>query len=159
VEDARPATDGDIATVVELADALRAELRTQRGGPLWALREAAPEPVEAMVRELLARADALVAVGTIGDAVVGYGTVALETLRDGARLGVIGELFVEADARAVGVGEAIAGQLIAFCEDAGCVGIDATALPGHREAKNFFERNGFTARALTMHKRLDPGPG
>ncbi len=155
MESARPATADDVDTVVELAGALRAELSGQRGGPLWALREARPEP-RAMVRDLLARADALVAVGTITDAVIGYGTVELETLRDGSRLGVIAELFVEPEARAVGVGEAIAEQLIAFCADAGCIGIDATALPGHREAKNFFERNGFTARSLTMFKRLDP---
>ena len=33
---------------------------------------------------------------------------------------------------------------------------DAMALPGHRATKNFFEAHGFTARALVMHRRLDP---
>jgi len=50
--------------------------------------------------------------------------------------------------------EAIAAQLVAFCTEEGCVGIDAGALPGHRDTKNFFERTGFTARSLTMHKPL-----
>jgi len=54
----------------------------------------------------------------------------------------------------VGVGECIAEMLITHCTEAGCVGIDALALPGHRAAKNFFERNGLTARALTMHRDL-----
>ncbi len=157
MEAARPATADDLATVVELARALRAELGDHRGGALWALRDAAPEPLEPRLREILDRADALLCVGTFGDAIVGYGTAELETLRDGSRLGVITELFVENEARAVGVGEAIAEQLVAFCADAGCAGIDATALPGHREAKNFFERAGFTARKLTMYKRLGPG--
>ena len=156
MEAARPATADDLATVVELARALRGELGEFRGGALWVLREAAPEPLEPFFRELLDRADAMLCVGTVGDVVVAYGTAELETLRDGNRLGVIAELFVEREARAVGVGEAIADQLVAFCEDAGCIGIDATALPGHREAKNFFERAGFTARKLTMHKRLGP---
>ena len=34
-------------------------------------------------------------------------------------------------------------------------GVDATALPGDRLTKNFFESNGFTARLLIMHRRLD----
>ncbi len=87
-------------------------------------------------------------------AVIGYAAVELETLRDGTRLGVITELFVDPEARGVGVGEAIAAHLVAFCTREGCIGIDAGALPGHRDTKNFFERTGFTARSLTMHKRL-----
>ena len=68
------------------------------------------------------------------------------------RLGVIEEIYVETEARAVGVGELLVERLVAFCVDAGCVGVDAAALPGHRQAKNFFERAGFTARLLVMHK-------
>jgi len=156
VETARPATPADIPAVVALAHALRAELQPMRGGALWGLRDAADDPLDPVFSGLLDRDDALVVVGCIDDAVVGFGTVVVETLRDGSRLGVIGELFVDPDARAVAVGESVAGALVAFCEGAGCIGIDAFALPGHREAKNFFERNGFTARALTMFKAL-PG--
>jgi hypothetical protein len=36
----------------------------------------------------------------------------------------------------------------------GCVGIDALALPGNRQTKNFFESFGFTARAIVVHRRL-----
>jgi hypothetical protein len=39
---------------------------------------------------------------------------------------------------------------------AGAVGIEATALPGDRATKNFFETHGLVARALTVHRRLDP---
>jgi GNAT superfamily N-acetyltransferase len=69
-------------------------------------------------------------------------------------LGVVTDLFVELAAREVGVGEALADSIVDHCRTAGCVGVDATALPGHRAAKNFFEAHGFTARALTMHHRL-----
>ncbi len=150
MESARAATVDDIDVIEELARALRAELRDERGGELWSTREARVEPVA----HLLGRDDACVVVGAITESVVGYGIATVEELRDGSRLGVIAELFVEPDARAVGVGEAIADALVAFCRDAGCRGVDATALPGHRAAKNFFERAGFTARALTMYKRL-----
>lgn len=154
METARPASAGDIPVIVELARAMRGELRNLRGGALWETRDARPEPLDDAMTALLGRDDACVIVGTIDDVVVGFGAVVVEELRDGSRLGVITELFVEPEARDVGVGEAIAGQLVAFCERVGCGGVDATALPGHREAKNFFERSGFTARALTMHRRL-----
>jgi len=91
-------------------------------------------------------------VGTTEDLVVGYGVARYETLRDGTRLGVIEEIFVEPEARAVGVGELLVERLFAFCADAGCIGVDATALPGDRQAKNFFERAGLTARSLVMNR-------
>jgi GNAT superfamily N-acetyltransferase len=154
MESVRAATTGDLPRVLELAGELRAELRAMRGGPLWEIREARVQPHLEAFEELLRADDACVVIGAIDGVVVGYGTVELETLRDGARLGIIGDLYVEPEARAVGIGEAIAEHVVAFCVDAGCIGIDALALPGHRQAKNFFERAGFTARALVMHKPL-----
>ena len=154
MEAARTATPADVPVLVELARALRSEVENERGGALWLAREARPEPLDRTLSALLHRADAAVVVGTIDGAVVGYGTVEVETLRDGSRLGVIGDLFVEPGARAVGVGESIADAVVAFCREAGCAGIDAPALPGARAAKNFFERSGFTARALVMHRSL-----
>jgi GNAT superfamily N-acetyltransferase len=154
MEPARAANPHDLPVLIELARALRAEMIDQRGGALWATREARPEPLEETLASLLGRDDASIIVGTIDDTIVGFGTVEIETLRDGARLGVIGDLFVEREARAVGVGESIADLIIEFCAAAGCVGIDAYALPGARDAKNFFERSGFTARALVMHHKL-----
>jgi GNAT superfamily N-acetyltransferase len=65
---------------------------------------------------------------------------------------VIEEIYVQPEARAVGVGELLVERLVAFCVEAGCSGVDAAALPGHRQAKNFFERAGFTARLLVMHR-------
>jgi GNAT superfamily N-acetyltransferase len=154
VEPARAADPRDLPTLVELARALRAEMIDQRGGALWATREARPEPLEETLASLFGRDDASIVVGTIDESIVGFATVEVETLRDGSRLGVIGDLFVEREARAVGVGESIADLVIEFCTAAGCIGIDAYALPGARDAKNFFERSGFTARALVMHHKL-----
>jgi ribosomal protein S18 acetylase RimI-like enzyme len=158
VESSRPASAEDIPRVVELARQMRAELGAMRGGALWVEREAWPEPLEDAYDALVARDDARLLLGTIDDVVVGFAAVVVEQLRSGARLGVITDLYVEPEAREVGVGEALADALVDHCRGAGCIGVDATALPGHRAAKNFFEAHGFTARALAMHRRLDPDP-
>ncbi len=153
-EASRDAVESDVARIVELARAMRAELSAMKGGATWLDRDAWPEPLDDAYAHLLGDDDTTVVVGTIDDVVVGFGVAVVESLRSGARLGVITDLFVEADARAVGVGECVADRIVERCTALGCTAIDALALPGHREAKNFFERNGFTARALTMHRDL-----
>ncbi len=156
VEASREATPADILRIVELARVAREEQATMRGGELWLAREAWPEPLDQAYGTLITRDDTLVVVGTIDDTIIGYGVVLVEILRSGARLGVITDLFVEEEARAVGVGEAMVNALVDHCRAHECIGIDASALPGHRATKNFFETHGFTARALVMHRRLDP---
>ena len=156
MESSRPASAADIPRIVELARLVRTELSAMRGGELWAEREAWPEPLDDAYGALLNRDDAFLVVGSIDDVIVGFGAVVIETLRSGAHLGVITDLFVEDEARAVGVGEAMIDGLVAHCRARDCLGIDARALPGHRATKNFFEAHGFTARALVMHHHLDP---
>jgi GNAT superfamily N-acetyltransferase len=156
VEASRLATDADIPRVVELARAMHAELAALKGGELWNAREARPEPLEEAYRSVLASADARLVVGTIDGAVIGFGVVVVETLRTGRRLGVVTDLFVEEEGRAVGVGEALIGALLRFCTESGCDGVDAWALPGHRDTKNFFEESGFSARGIVMHRRGPP---
>jgi GNAT superfamily N-acetyltransferase len=152
-EACRRATVDDVPRIAELARELRTELEPMKGGAIWARREARAEPLEDVYASLLERRDACVLVGTIDDTIIGFGTVSVEALRDGGTLGVIDDLFVDPEARSVGVGEELVNALIAFCDEHECIGIDALALPGHRATKNFFEENGFTARALVMHRR------
>ena len=153
MEASREASADDLGRIAELARLLQAELTPMKGGALWAARESRPEPFEEAYGALLGRHDARLVVGTLDDAVVGFGAAEIEQLRSGARLGVITDLFVEPGAREVGVGEALANDLVAFCTRHDCIGIDALALPGHRATKNFFEESGFTARAIVMHRR------
>jgi GNAT superfamily N-acetyltransferase len=155
MEGSRPATVEDLPRIAELAELARDELVPMKGGALWSAREAVAEPFEDAYAALIARDDASVVVGTVDETVIGFGVVTLERLRTGETLGIIGDLFVEPGARGIGVGEAMADDLVAFCETRGCTGIDALALPGHRTTKNFFEGSGFTARALVMHRALD----
>ena len=154
MEGVRPATEDDLARLGELARAAIAELTPMKGGVVWAAREARTEPVEDSLKASLADDATRVVVGTIDGVPIGYAAVRVEVLNDGSRLGVVDDIFVEEGARQVGVGEAMMGDLVAWCEEQGCAGMDAMALPGHRSAKNFFEESGFTARKLVMHHRL-----
>lgn len=154
MEAVRAATGSDLARVVELCRAAREELGQQRGGPIWSRREARAEPVEASLAAALDDPDQTLVVGELTGYVVGYGAVRVETLVDGTRLGVVGDLYTEAPFRELGVGEAVMDELIAFCRERGCVGVDSLALPGDRETKNFFEGFGLKARALLVHRSL-----
>ena len=98
-------------------------------------------------------ADQRVFTAALDGAVVGVAAVSVVVF-DTTRVGVIDGYGVLEDARGVGVGEELLGTVMAFCAEAGCVGVDADALPGARETKNFFETFGFTARRLVVHHRF-----
>ena len=146
-EAARPATAEDTPAVEALFRAATEELRVERGGELWA-RQVDRD------RGFVPPADGLVLVGTIDGAVVGYAVVRIDALVDGGSLAVLDDVYVEVDARGVGVGELLLDAAVAFARSRGCVGIDALALPGMRGSKNFFEAAGLVARAIVVHKRL-----
>ncbi len=154
MEACRVATDDDVPQLAALARLAIVELTPMKGGDVWADREARGEPVEAGFKAALADPDTRVLCGTIDGAVIGYAVVRVERLRDGGRLGVLDDIFVEVDGREVGVGEAMVNDVIDWCREAGCIGIDSFALPGNRATKNFFETFGFTARMLVVHKRF-----
>jgi len=156
-EAVRAAIPEDVPAIVGLAEALRAELTPMRGGRIWAVREARQGSADEAYGALLHDPAACVVVGTLDDVVIGFGVATVEPLADGGKLGVVSELFVDSEARAVGVGETMLEALVAYCTREGCVGVDAFALPGHRAAKNFFEESGFVARAIVMHHAFETG--
>ncbi|MBI2170189.1 MAG: GNAT family N-acetyltransferase [Actinobacteria bacterium] len=157
MEGSRRAEVGDVPRIVELALALRDEIKPIRGGDLWAAHEALPEPLDRSYADYLARERTCVVVGTIDETVMGFGAGEVQELHDGSRLGVIIDLYVEPGAREIGVGEEMVNQLLDFFGAAGCVGVDAWALPGHRMTKNFFEDHAFVSRGIVVHRRLGPG--
>jgi GNAT superfamily N-acetyltransferase len=154
VEGVRPALADDLPRLAELARSAIAELAVQKGGTVWQRHAARVEPVEAGLEADLADDATQVLVGTYADAVVGYAVTTAEVLADQGKLAVVRDLYVEPDARGVGVGAALMEAVLAWAGERGCVGVDALALPGSRETKNFFESFGLVARAIVVHRDL-----
>ena len=155
---ARPAGAEHLDTLAALADEAVAEQADARGGWVWSRREVRERPFSESFRAALDDPDQAVWVGSIDGTPVGYAAVAAERLQSGDRLGRVTDLYVTPGARDVGVGEELIGEVLGWCEQRGCVGVDSLALPGNRATKNFFETFGFTARLLVLHRRLAPAP-
>ena len=147
--DARPAEVADLPMLVALARSARREQADHRGGPLLVARHCRPEPLELAFAEALEDPTTGLWAGVIDGVPVGYALASAD-----GDVAVIEELHVEAEARAVGVGEAILDAVVAWAKELGCTGIDAFALPGARATKNFFETFGLTARLLVLHRDL-----
>ncbi|CAN5560096.1 hypothetical protein BH10ACT3_BH10ACT3_09350 [soil metagenome] len=152
----RVAAAEDVAELVRMDALARAHMGPHRGGELYLLRDGRPIPPDDSFRDDLSDQQRLVLLGTIAGVAVGYAIVSAEALRDGYLLADVREIFVEADARDVGVGEALMAAITEWAEVRGCDGIDARALPGDRSTKNFFETFGLVARAITVHRDLRP---
>ncbi len=146
---ARPAEVGDLPTLVDLARSARLEQVGNRGGPLLVARHCRPEPLDLAFADALADPTTGLWAGTIDGIPVGYAIASAD-----AEVAVVEELHVDPAARAVGVGEAMLDAIVGWAGDVGCTGIDAFALPGARETKNFFETFGLTARLLVLHRDL-----
>ena len=160
MESVRAASEHDRDRLLELAGALVAGVSAQRGGALLVLPadgRSAGTGLADRLTGLLHRADALVLVGSLDDAVVAFAVSTVEEDAHGRRRGRLGACFVEEAARGVGVGRLLLDRSLAWMAEQGCADVDGTALPGDRGAKNFYESAGFKARLLTMHRELD-GP-
>lgn len=133
-----------------------ADLRAERDGDRWWQIDGPPEGAV----DLLARVaddDALIALGTLDGTPVGFVSASIRQNRSGERLAIVSDMFVEPEARELGVGEALMVAAVDWARSAGCTGMDASVLPGSREAKNFFERSGLKARRIIVHRSLgDP---
>jgi GNAT superfamily N-acetyltransferase len=157
VEQARPAEGADAQRCGELCRLALDSLQGVRGGALFARREARLVAT-ALLRpggllRLLADGRRRVLVGTLDGVVVGMGLGRIDEVGD-ATLGVVDGLYVEPDARRVGVGRAVLDDLTAWFAVQGCGGVDVATLPGDRATKNLLEGAGFKARLLTLHRPL-----
>ena len=156
VEQVRSAGGSDVERLVELTAAFRSAVGTERGGTETRAADEGGHPPEASH-------DALAAY------VAGPGTTALVGLLDawtagvalcrvdddgGDRRGVLDVCYVEPGAREVGLGQLLLERSVAWFRAQGCTGVDGTAFPGDREAKQFYESAGFKARLLVMHLPL-----
>jgi len=158
VEGVRRAVDADVVRLAELCRMAVTELAQTKGGPVFVRREARAEPVETSLAAAVSDPAQLVVAGMIDDAVVAYAAVRVEPLHDGDRLAVVTDLYVEPEAREIGLGEAMMNHVLDWCREQRCLGVDSIALPGNRATKNFFESMGLVARAIIVHRRLETDP-
>jgi GNAT superfamily N-acetyltransferase len=156
MEHARPATAADIDALSRLWQGAVDELDGQRGGDRLA-DVLTRTDVADYLTQALDDPDRLIVVGMIDDIQLGLASVVCDPSRR-AVVGNLELLYVDPAARQIGVAELMLEVVIAWCKRAGCVGIDAPALPGNRAAKTFFEGKGFLARLLLMHFPLGDGP-
>jgi GNAT superfamily N-acetyltransferase len=150
----RAATASDLGELARLADRAHAALDGERGGDAYRSREARTEPWRSSLRDDLADAATLVLLGSLGEVAVGYAVASVEPRR-GSDLAVVRDLYVEPEARGVGLGRDLMDQVVGWATERACGGIDASVLPGDRATKNFFEGFGLVARLITVHRDLD----
>ena len=149
---ARDATEADLSDIERLYDGFADEQAALR--PLWHEAEGLTGPIDETLAKLVA-AEAIT-VGTIDEVVVGFLVTGERTLVDGEnRVGVIRYIYTSPEARGVGVADEMFKHAIVKLRHDGLSAFDAVVSPGHREAKNFYEAHGFSARSITMHSQ-DP---
>lgn len=154
-----PARPEDLEELVRLAGLALTHLDGKRGGTVFRLMEGRADPLTRTFGDDLRAASAgsaHVLLGHLGTVPVGY---AVSRVRDvhGGSMAVVQDLYVEPEARGVGVGRALMAAVVQLARSDGCLGIDAETLPGDRATKNFFEGFGLVTRKLTVHQALEAG--
>jgi GNAT superfamily N-acetyltransferase len=147
---ARHAAVDELALIRHLAEQSQADRLTERGGVV--LEQLDPRPVVDETR--LADDQVLLAIGLYADVAFGYAHATVVNV-NGAHIVRLYDVFVEPEARGVGIGEALLTFVFDWAREQGAGAIDSIVLPGNREGKNFFERFGLVARAIHVYRALD----
>ncbi len=151
MELARPADVGDRQACARLLAQALVSAASMRGG---AALVGDATPVTLLDRWTRPGDAAHLLVGEFEGAVVGLLGVTVAPPAGGRRSGLIEACYVETGARGVGVGTALMEAGVEWCAAWGCTDVDALALPGDRTTKQRLEAAGFTARLLTLSRRL-----
>ena len=147
IERVRAAAVGDAAVLAWLDGEARAHLADRRGGPEWLAEVSAWNELDAA--RFVGTDECCVLVAELDDVPVGYAAAVC--------IGAVcrvERLYVDPQARELGLGEEMLDQLMDFAARTGVERIESTALPGDRETKNLFERFGMKARLLVVSRRL-----
>lgn len=151
----RNAVEADIEFLVEATESGRAAIVGVRGGDVELMLTAPSTTFADRYGQAIAVDSQSVVIGEVEGVSVGFARVEAKSTPQGATICHVHELFVFPDARGVGVGAMLLAEIMRFGRSHGCTGIDARALPGDRNTKNFFESFGLVARSLAVHTTLD----
>ncbi len=150
----RVAEPGDLPVLETLYRRLEEEMIGLH--EMWPVADGLPEPLAASLAGALEDENTIVLLGCYDGYPFGFLLARLEpTLpqANGECVGSIRLVFVDPDAREVGIGEFMRDEAVERMRERGARRFDAHVLPGHRLAKNFFEAGGFSARSIVMHNR------
>lgn len=150
----RRATKHDLSELVRMYRRLEEEMADLH--EMWPVADGVDEPIELSLGTRLESASWYVYLGTIDEVPLGFLAAHLGPLlvqAAGEQVGIIELIYTEPEARDIGIAEAMLDVGLADLAELGAERFDAPVLPGHRRAKNFFERSGFSARSITMHRR------
>lgn len=143
----------DLFMLEALAQAALDEVTKWRGGEL--VRELIPAgDLAAQLSRCIGSELHVCRLGTLDRVVVAAAVAGYLKLASGNKLAQVKMLYVLPQARKVGVGEKLIGDLLSWATAQNCTGIEATALPGDRLTKNFFESQEMVARSLTLYRDL-----
>jgi GNAT superfamily N-acetyltransferase len=149
---ARKADSRDSRFIRALLDGAKEQVVHQRGGKLLlSSLGAGPPTAEPAAGQATPRN--ILVVGTIEAVIVGAIAAVVVDAPGGGRLCRLDVVYVEPEAREVGVGTEMLALVSDLAAAAGAEGLDVPVLPGQRETKNFFESEGFVARLIVMHRR------
>lgn len=150
----RQGSESDINFLAAAHRAGHDAVRDERGGKLDILLRGRPEPIEDSFGVSLSDPATTILVAEANASPIGYLVCEVEELRSGELIARVNDLWVHPQSRGVGAGAALMREASSHAVNAGCVGIDARALPGDRVTKNFFESFGLVARTIEVHKTL-----
>jgi len=156
-EEVRAATGDDLGRLVEITGDFHASSVGRRGVGNTRVSDEGGHPPEASPDEVgayLTEPGRVALVGLLDNWIAGAALCRVNQTEGNPR-GVLDLCFVEQGAREVGLGRLLLDRSLDWFRDQGCTGVDGTAFPGDRDAKQFFESAGFKARLLVMHLPLD----
>ena len=153
-ESARYANEADIHTFKKLFKESRKEAATYKASDIWLANEALSGPPEVIFQDFLSSDCKTLLIGEFDAYPVGFMLIQLFPL-DNNLLARVEEVYVDSEARKVGVGEHLMDEAIKWAKDQGASQILGRTFPGDRHTKNFFERFKVTARLIEVSKRLD----
>ena len=147
----RSAVPTDVEVLAALEQIARDVMRDQRGG-----RRRLEECPAVGDRwgSWIAETDRAVVVAGLDGAVFAWLSIQAP---DAHGVAVIDSVFVEEGARQLGLGDGLVSWALAWARGRQATSVESWALPGDRETKNLFERNGLTARLITVSRSLS-GP-
>ncbi len=144
----RSASENDVIAIVELATEAQTEIAQFRGHEqlleVWTLTD--QQWATAVTSD---KSVVLVAVNSMS--IVGY---AKGDINVKGTICTVGHVFVDPQARQLGIGAGLVGEIARIAKVKGCQTLDAVALPGDRKMKNLYERIGMPARLLIASKNL-----